>query len=69
MEVIVNGRPRRYREKVTVAQVVEDVTEGRSDRTGIAVALNDEIVHRHEWASTTVGEGDRIEIVTAVQGG
>ena len=39
-----------------------------SDR-GIAVAVNQEVVPRREWASTPLRPGDRIEIITAVQGG
>jgi sulfur carrier protein len=41
-----------------------------SDRsTGIAVALNSEVVPRGDWPATAVRPGDRIDVVTAVQGG
>jgi sulfur carrier protein len=36
---------------------------------GVALALNDEVVRREAWADTRVAPGDRIEIVTAQQGG
>lgn len=36
---------------------------------GIAVAVNDEVIPRRGWATCVVSEGDRIEIVTAKQGG
>lgn len=36
---------------------------------GIAVALNDRVIKQKEWKGTMVGEGDRVEIVTATQGG
>jgi sulfur carrier protein len=39
------------------------------ERAGIAVARNGEVVRRADWASTTVSAGDRIEVVTARQGG
>ncbi|MFE5310703.1 sulfur carrier protein ThiS [Isoptericola sp. NPDC056573] len=36
---------------------------------GIAVAVNDAVVPRGLWAGTRIAPGDRVEIVTAVQGG
>lgn len=35
----------------------------------VAVEYNGEILHRQYWESTTVQEGDRLEIVTIVGGG
>ncbi|GAA2100086.1 sulfur carrier protein ThiS [Actinomadura alba] len=66
MKVIVNGDPREVPEDATVASVVGDVT---SATTGIAVALNDEVVRRAEWTATPLREADRLEVLTAVQGG
>lgn len=37
--------------------------------TGIAVALNMEMIPRSEWEITSVTEGDEIEVITARQGG
>ncbi len=36
---------------------------------GVAVARNGEVVSKSAWETTVVGEGDRIEIVTAAAGG
>ncbi|GLS42099.1 hypothetical protein GCM10007884_00840 [Methylobacterium brachythecii] len=36
---------------------------------GIAIALNGRVVRRKDWAETALSEGDRIEIVRAMQGG
>lgn len=36
---------------------------------GVAVALNETVVPRGLWGATTVRPGDRVEVVTAVQGG
>jgi sulfur carrier protein len=66
VNVIVNGDLREVPEDATVASVVADVT---STTTGIAVAVNDEIVRRAEWTATAVREADRLEVLTAVQGG
>jgi sulfur carrier protein len=66
VKVIVNGDPREVPENATVATVIEGVAPSL---TGVAVALNDEVVRRAEWAATTVREADRLEVLTAVQGG
>lgn len=66
MQIIVNGEPREATNGLSVTDLVHQV----SDReTGIAVALNSEVVPRGSWADTTVEAGDRIDVVTAVQGG
>lgn len=60
----VNGEPRPLRPGTTLADLVP------ADWTrGVAVARNDEIVPRAQWAETAVREGDTIEIVRPVQGG
>ena len=68
MNVTVNGEPRQLPAGATVASVVEllDVTPGAR---GVAVALNEEIVTRAQWADTTLHEGARVEVVAAIQGG
>lgn len=66
MRVTVNGETRELPDETTLATVVALVTTaGR----GVAVAVNDEVVSRAEWERTAVREADRVEILTAVQGG
>jgi sulfur carrier protein len=36
---------------------------------GFAIALNGAVVRRDAWASTSLAEGDRVEIIRAMQGG
>lgn len=40
-----------------------------SRTSGVAVALNGEVVARGGWPVQQAAAGDRVEIVTAVQGG
>ena len=66
--VTINGEPRELSVGATVEQVVREsgaAPEGR----GVAVALDGEVVPRGEWATTAVREGQRVEVVQAVQGG
>jgi sulfur carrier protein len=66
VKITVNGRQQDAADELSLAELVRRI----SDRgTGIAVALNSEVVPRGDWPATTVRPGDRIDVVTAVQGG
>ncbi len=64
--VIINGTSRELAEGVTLAEVVG--TWSKTDQ-GVAVAVNDQVVSRSEWPGVVLADGDRVEILTAVQGG
>ena len=66
VQILVNGQARAVAAGSTVDQVVAAITGLES---GVAVAVNGEVVPRRGWPGTPVAEGDQIEIVTAVQGG
>lgn len=38
-------------------------------RTGVAVALNEEVVLRSRWIATPLSDGDTVEVLRATQGG
>ena len=65
MIVVVNDMQVQVAEKITVAALLQ--TLGYPDR-GIAVALDQAVLPRSGWA-TSLSEGARLEVVTAVQGG
>lgn len=66
MEIQLNGEAR---------EVVDDSTlEGLISALGleparVAIELNRSVVRRNDWATTTLHEGDRLEIVHFVGGG
>lgn len=64
--VVVNGEPAELADGTTVAALV-DARVGHTK--GVAVAVNQEIVPRSEWPGTELRGDDRIEILTAAQGG
>ncbi|MDX6258973.1 MAG: sulfur carrier protein [Kribbellaceae bacterium] len=66
MNVLVNGSTEQVTAGTTVAEVVE---RWARSPVGVAVAVNEAVVTRTEWPGTTLAEGDRVEILTAVQGG
>jgi sulfur carrier protein len=66
MNVSVNGEPRELRTGTTLDDLVASLTRAPS---GVAAALNETVVPRGRWADTALGDGDRVEVLTAVQGG
>lgn len=64
--VSVNGEARVLTGPVTLDVLVAALTPAPS---GVAAALNEAVVPRGSWSATTVSDGDRVEVLTAVQGG
>ena len=66
MNIKFNGKP------VSVSQtVLSDLLKDREllDRPGIAVAVNNSVVRKSDWAQTSLKENDQVLIITATQGG
>jgi len=66
MNVLVNGAAEQVDAGATVSDVVD---RWARSPLGVAVAVNEAVVTRADWPGTTLTEGDRVEILTAVQGG
>jgi sulfur carrier protein len=66
VQVKLNGEPRELPAGSTVVQAVAALTAAAS---GVAAAVNGEVVPRGSWAGTPLRDGDQVEVVTAVQGG
>ncbi len=69
MDIKVNGEPMALPAGQSGLEDVLALIGLAIDQTGIAVALNMELVPRSEWATTLVNAGDEIEVITARQGG
>ncbi len=68
MNVFVNGEQRSVPDGSTVASLVAQSGVPGGDR-GVAVAIDTEVVPRSEWERTSLTEGQRVEILAAIQGG
>ncbi|MGV9215801.1 sulfur carrier protein ThiS [Micromonospora sp. RB23] len=66
MELTVNGAGRSVAGGASVADLVRDVAP---HQRGVAVAVNGEVVPRAGWPATVLRDGDRVEVLTAAQGG
>ena len=67
MNVVLNGERRELPERATVMAAVEASGAERGD--GLAVAVDGDVVPRARWELTALEEGQRVEVVRAVQGG
>ncbi|GAA3296181.1 MULTISPECIES: sulfur carrier protein ThiS [Dactylosporangium] len=67
MQLVVNAVASTVADDTTVADVVR--TLAGEDPRGVAVAVNGAVVPRSRWSDTRPADGDRVEVLTAVQGG
>ena len=66
VQVKLNGETRDLPDGSTFARAVAELTAASS---GVAAAVNGDVVPRGSWAATPLRDGDQVEVVTAVQGG
>jgi sulfur carrier protein len=66
IEITVNGASRRCDSPLEISRLLDQL-----DLTGkrLAVEVNGEIVPKSQHATTTLNDGDKLEIVVAVGGG
>lgn len=78
MTIILNGEPRDYDAETTILALVSALIDkelgpdGRpvdGTNLGIAVAVDSEVIRRGRWSEFVLGDGQSVDIVTAVQGG
>ena len=67
MRIELNGEPVELAEGASVAAAVDSLSAERT--RGVAVAVDGEVVPRSEWDGTALRDGQRVEVLHAVQGG
>jgi thiazole synthase len=68
VKVELNGEPVALPEGAAVSEAVA-ASGADGDQRGVAVAIDGEVVPRSEWGRTRLREGQRIEVLAAIQGG
>jgi sulfur carrier protein len=66
VQVWINGERRELADGACVRDAL--VALGAPE-IGVAVAVDGEVVRRADWSSAALGDGARVEVLTAVQGG
>ncbi|MGB0575615.1 MAG: sulfur carrier protein ThiS [Alphaproteobacteria bacterium] len=65
--ISVNGEQKPLNSSTLIELLEENGVD--SDKGGVAVALNGEVVPRADWAQTSMNQDDKVEIVHIVRGG
>jgi sulfur carrier protein len=66
MKIALNGEAVDTREAKTIAELIDRY---RLPPQSILVEHNGLVVHRYEWPTRALAEGDRIEFIRVVAGG
>ncbi len=66
VSVSVNGEAREIPGGLPLDRLVATLSQAPA---GVAAAVNEIVVPRTQWPTTPLGDGDRVEVLTAVQGG
>lgn len=76
--ITINGHDRALRPGATLSDAVAEIagralnpdgTARDGERLGIAAAVDAVVVPRSRWSTTGLEPGQRVEIITAMQGG
>jgi len=66
MKVSINGEIKEFdRDSLTIQELLEIIDYGK----GIAIALNETFILKTKYQDTTIKDGDRLDILSPVQGG
>ncbi len=68
MQLIVNGQDQLVDDASTLLDLLIEMNF-KAEQKGIAVAVNAEVIARAMWADMRLCNGDRVDIIHAVQGG
>jgi sulfur carrier protein len=66
MQIVINGMPHEVVDEMSLERAVALISTAAS---GVAAAVNGEVVRRVSWPGTVLAAGDTVEVLTAVQGG
>ncbi|GIE33447.1 thiamine biosynthesis protein ThiS [Actinoplanes italicus] len=66
MKLTINGQAQSRTGTCSVATLVAEIIAAQR---GVAVAVNGTVVPRSTWSEVDLADGDRVEVLTAAQGG
>jgi sulfur carrier protein len=67
MEILVNNKPEQMMQGNMLSELLLQL--GLSEKKGIAVAVNNRVVGRADWAKHSLQENDKVTIIRPTQGG
>lgn len=67
--ILVNGEGRDVPAGGGLGDLLREMLIDPASARGIAVAVNEEVVPKQTWEEVRLRQGDRVEVITARQGG
>ena len=67
MKIKVNKREKIMPDNISVSELIKLI--GYSDTSGIALAINEEVIPKAKWDNTKLSDGANITIIQATCGG
>ncbi|RKU27449.1 thiamine biosynthesis protein ThiS [Candidatus Poribacteria bacterium] len=68
MKININGEEKSVLQEINVYDLLINI-ELDPQQSGIAVAIDREVIPKSQWKTTVLKEGSEVEIIRAVQGG
>lgn len=68
MKIRINGEDREVRPNLNIYDLLIEL-ELNSNQSGIAVAVDREVIPKSKWQEVKLSEDSEVEIIRAVQGG
>ena len=68
MQIRLNGEEKQVEAKLNICELLIEL-ELDPEQSGIAVAINREVIPKTLWKETELCENSEVEIIRAVQGG
>ncbi|MGQ0541225.1 MAG: sulfur carrier protein ThiS [Blastocatellia bacterium] len=66
MTIFINGESRDIEDSISLDRLLDSFS---MPKQRVAVELNREVVRKKDWHETTIGNGDRLEVIHFVGGG
>jgi sulfur carrier protein len=67
MTIWLNGEEKQLNAGGKLTETLSQM--GIDDTRGVAIAVDGEVIPKSEWETVTLADGQRVEVVRAVQGG
>lgn len=67
MEIKLNNKVKSFPEQCSIRQLLDEVV--REKQTGIAVAVNSQVIPKTDWVYHFLNHQDEVLIIKATQGG
>ena len=68
MTLIVNGKEKKFDQSLNLLTLLSEL-ELQTDRKGVALCVNLQVIPKEKWDTTDLSDGDKVEIVIAAPGG